>query len=117
VRGQNDYLICIAGAIKVCIYDDERGSRTKGELDEIEFNGDEKLQVVRVVGACWHGHKVIGTKPAFILYGVTRLYRHQNPDEKRRPWDDRTVIPTSINGRMDDSRVGKPYDWNASEGR
>ena len=117
VRGQNDYLICIRGSIKECIYDDRRGSGTKGELDEIELNGDEKLQVARVVGACWHGYRVIGTSPALTLYGVTKRYRYQDPDEKRRPWNDRMVVPTSINGRKNDSRVGRTYDWNASEGR
>ena len=113
MRGQNDYLICIAGSIKECVYDDRRGSRTKGELDEIVLDGRKKLQVVRVVGNCWHGYRVLGAEPALILYGVTKLYNHRKPDEKRRPWDDKTVIPTSINGKKSNSRVGKPYDWNA----
>lgn len=86
---------------------------TKGELDEIVVNSEEKLQVIRIVGACWHGYKVISPEPALILYGVTRLYNYHNPDEKRRPWDDKKVVPASINGKSSNSRVGRPYDWNA----
>ena len=37
---------------------------------------------------------------------------YTNPDEERRPWNDRTIIPSSINGKTDDIRVGKPWNWD-----
>ncbi len=110
-RGQNDYVVCISGSIKECIYDDRRGSATRGELDEIMLDSRKRFQIVRVVGECWHGYKVEGDEPAVVLYGVTRLYNHRRPDEERRPRDDKEIIPTSINGNKSDYRVGKPYDW------
>ena len=116
-RGQNDYVVCIAGSIKECVYDDRKSSRTKGELDEIVLLGGKRLQLVRVVGACWHGYRVLGNKPALVLYGATRMYNYLRPDEIRRPWDDGTVVPRLINGKATDSRVGKPYDWNPTGNR
>lgn len=32
-------------------------------------------------------------------------------DEVRRPWNDPTIVPKAINGRIDDSRCNKPWDW------
>lgn len=111
LRGQVDYFICIEGSVKVCAYDDSENSKTYGELDEIILSG-ERLRVVRIPGILWHGYKAIGTKPVKLLYGVNRLYDYTNPDEERRTWNDPTIVPHSINGRTDDPRVGKPWDWN-----
>jgi dTDP-4-dehydrorhamnose 3,5-epimerase len=113
-RGQNDYVLCIRGSIKECVFDDRSGSATRGELDELVLDGSGELQIARIVGACWHGYMVVGRKPAMVLYGVTQLYDYGNPDEQRRPWKDKAIVPTSINGRAGDPRNGKPYDWKAA---
>jgi len=106
LRGQTDYFIVLKGALKICAYDEE--SR---ELDEILSTGQD-LQIVRVPGIYWHGFKVVGNEPAWLLYFVNKLYDHENPDEERRPWNDSTIIPKSINGRTDDPRIGRPWDWH-----
>ena len=111
VRGQVDYFICLDGSIKICAYDDEKESETRGELDEIVLSS-KKFSILRMPGLLWHGFKVIGNNPAVLLYGVNRLYDNTNPDEERRPWNDQSLIPNSINGKTDDLRVGKPWDWN-----
>lgn len=110
LRGQVDYFICIDGSIKVCAYDDRDDSKTFGELNEIVISS-ERLRVVRIPGILWHGYKAIGTEPIKLLYGVNKLYDYNNPDEERRSWNDSTIIPKSINGKTDDTRVGKPWDW------
>ncbi len=110
LRGQVDYFVCIDGAIKVCAYDDREDSETFGELDEVVLNS-ERLQALRVPGFLWHGYKAIGTKPIKMIYGVNRLYEYKNPDEERRPWNDKNIIPKSINGKTNDPRIGKPWDW------
>ena len=110
LRGQDDYFICIEGSIKICAYDDREDSETYGELDEIVLSS-EGLRVARIPGILWHGYKAVGTEPIRLLYGVNRLYDYEDPDEERRPWNDPTIIPKSINGRTDDPRVGKPWDW------
>jgi dTDP-4-dehydrorhamnose 3,5-epimerase len=110
LKGQVDYFICVVGAIIVCAYDDREDSPTFGELDEIILS-EESLKVVRIPGILWHGYKAIGVKPIKMLYGVNKLYDYQNPDEERRDWDDNNIIPKSINGKTNDPRVGKVWDW------
>jgi dTDP-4-dehydrorhamnose 3,5-epimerase len=110
-KGQFDCFTCIDGAVKVCAYDDRPDSTTFGEIDDIILSR-ERLMLVKVPGILWHGYKVVSDKPATVLYGVNKLYEYQNPDEERRPWDDKKVVPLSINGKKNDPRVGKPWDWN-----
>jgi len=105
LRGQTDYFIVVKGTMKICAYDEN----TK-ELDEI-IASEHRLQVVRIPGNYWHGTKTIGNKPSLTIYFVTRLYDYKNPDEERRPWNDMTIVPRSINGKTDDPRVNKPWDW------
>jgi dTDP-4-dehydrorhamnose 3,5-epimerase len=105
-RGQNDYFIVLKGALKIGVYDE----KTK-ELDEIISTGQE-LQIVRVPGHYWHGFKAVGNETAFLLYFTTKLYEHEDPDEERRPWNDPKIVPRTINGKKDDPRVTKPWDWN-----
>ena len=66
---------------------------------------------MKIPGILWHGYKVLGEKPATVLYGVNKLYDYKNPDEVRRPWNDEKIIPNSINGKNNDLRVGKSWDW------
>jgi len=106
LRGQVDYFITLKGALKICAYDEE-----KGELNEIISTGDD-LKVVRIPGKYWHGFKVVSNEAAWLLYFVNKLYDYERPDEERRPWNDQTIIPKSINGKTDDPRIGKPWDWN-----
>ena len=106
LRGQTDYFVVVNGAMKICAYDE----KTK-QLDEI-IVGEQRLQVVRIPGRYWHGTKTIGNKPSLTVYFATKMYDYNNPDEERKPWNDPTIVPTAINGKKDDPRVGKPWDWN-----
>jgi len=105
--GQTDYFLVTEGSMKICAYDD---MSAKGCMAEVVAS-EERLQVVRIPGHYWHGTKTVGSKPSLTIYFVTRLYDYKNPDELRRPWNDPSIVPTSINGRTDDPRVGKPWDW------
>jgi len=106
LRGQVDYFLALKGLIKICAFDDETN-----EVDEIISSGMD-MQVVRMPGHYWHGFKALGNEPAMLLYFTTNLYDPSNPDEKRRAWDDPKLIPQIVNGKKNDSRVGKPWDWN-----
>ena len=110
LRGQVDYFLVIRGTLKVCAYDDEKSSPTKGHLIEVILNS-ERMQLLRIPGKYWHGIKAIGTEPVYLVYFVNKLYDYKNPDEERRPWNDKTIVPVAINGKEDDPRVGKPWDW------
>ena len=107
LRGQVDYFICLKGAVKICAYNDETR-----ELTEIISTGQD-LQIVRVPGKYWHGFKTIGNEQAWLQYFVNKLYDYEDPDEERRPWNDPTIIPTKINGKTNDPRVGIPWNWLA----
>jgi dTDP-4-dehydrorhamnose 3,5-epimerase len=107
LKGQTDYFIVLKGALKICAYNEE----TK-ELDEIISTGQD-LQIVKIPGHYWHGFKVISNEKAWLLYFTTKLYNYKNPDEQRKPWNDKTIIPKFINGKKDDPRTGKPWDWHA----
>jgi dTDP-4-dehydrorhamnose 3,5-epimerase len=106
LRGQTDYFLALKGLIKICAFDEKTQ-----ELDEV-ISSALNLQVVRMPGHYWHGFKVLGEEPAMLLYFTTRLYDPANPDEERRSWNDSTLIPKIINGKKDDVRVGKAWDWN-----
>ena len=92
----------------------EKDRRLAESSTNLMLDGNEELQVARIVGACWHGYKVIGPEPAIVLYGVTKLYDYDSPDEQRRTWDDESIVPTSLNGKADDPRNGRPYNWNVT---
>lgn len=113
LRGQNDYFMCVDGAVKVCAYDDRQDSKTYGELDEIILSS-ERLRVARIPGILWHGYQAIGSQPVKVCYAVNRLYEYKDPDEERRPWDDPQIIPKSINGKTNDPRVGNAWNWYCS---
>jgi dTDP-4-dehydrorhamnose 3,5-epimerase len=110
LKGQNDYFTCIDGAVKICAYDDRKDSKTYGEIDEIILSS-ERLRVARIPGILWHGYHAVGSQPVKVLYSVNLLYDYNNPDEERRPWDDPKIVPITINGKTNDQRVGKPWDW------
>lgn len=107
LRGQIDYFLVLKGAIKICAYNERLG-----ELTEIVSTGHD-FQIVRIPGIYWHGFKVISKEPAWLLYFVNKLYDYENPDEERRKWNDPLIIPKSINGRTEDPRILKSWDWLA----
>jgi len=96
-KGQIDYFVVLQGSMRICVYDE----KTR-RLDEI-ISSEHKIQIVRIPGHYWHGTKTIGNKPSLLVYFVTKLYDHHNPDEDRRKWNDPTIIK---------SETKQPYDWN-----
>ena len=104
-RGQVDYFLVVKGAMKICAYDEETG-----RLAEI-VGSAQKPAVVRIPGHYYHGTRAIGNEPSLTVYFVNRLYDNQDPDEERKLWNDPTIVPTEINGRTNDPRVGQPWDW------
>jgi len=104
-RGQTDYFLVLKGAMKICAYEEETG-----KMAEIIASG-EKPTIVRIPGEYLHGTKTVSNQPSLTVYFVTNIYDYKNPDESRRPWNDPTIVPTEINGKKDDPRAGKPWDW------
>ena len=105
LRGQIDFFVVIKGAMKIIAYDEHTG-----KMAEV-IATSKKPMVVRVPGKYLHGTKTISNESSLLLYFVNRLYDYEKPDELRRPWNDQTVIPSEINGKTNDPRVGKPWNW------
>jgi dTDP-4-dehydrorhamnose 3,5-epimerase len=105
LKGQIDHFLVLKGAMKICAYDE-----TTGKMAEVIASG-EKPTVVRIPGKYLHGTKTVSSEPSLTVYFVNRLYDYKNPDELRTAWNDQTIVPTEINGKKDDPRVGKPWDW------
>jgi dTDP-4-dehydrorhamnose 3,5-epimerase len=104
-RGQIDYFLVLEGAMKICAYEEETG-----RMAEVIASG-KKPSIVRIPGKYLHGTKTVSSQPSLTVYFVTRLYDYKSPDEVRRLWNDSKIVPTEINGKKDDFRVGKPWDW------
>ena len=104
-RGQIDYFVVVQGSLRICSFDFGTGA-----LEEVVAT-DRKLQVVRVPGSLYHGTMAVGNQPALTIYGTTRLYDYDDPDEERLPWNDSSVVPTMVNGSATDPRAGVCWDW------
>lgn len=105
VRGQVDHFLVLQGAMKICAYDE-----ATGRMAEIIVSA-KKPTVVRIPGKYLHGTKTVSDKPSLLVYFVNNIYEYKNPDELRVEWNDKSIIPSEINGKTDDPRVGKPWDW------
>ncbi|HKZ94905.1 MAG TPA: dTDP-4-dehydrorhamnose 3,5-epimerase family protein [Candidatus Bathyarchaeia archaeon] len=105
LKGQIDYFVVAKGTVKICAYEDKTQ-----KLDEI-IASEHKLQAIRIPGHYWHGTQTVGNEPSITIYFVTKLYNYTQPDEERRPWNDPTIVPKEINGKKDDPRTNKPWDW------
>ena len=105
LHGQVDYFLVIRGAMKICAYDEQ--TRRLAEI----ISAENRPTLVRIPGHYYHGTKTISNEPALAVYLVTRLYDYEDPDEKRKPWNDPSIIPSEINGNKNDPRVNQPWDW------
>ena len=85
-RGQIDHFIVPHGKVKVGIYDDRKGSQTRGELNTYII-GEGSAEAIRIPGACWHGFKAVGDSRSTLLNFPTNLYDYEDPDEERLPYD------------------------------
>lgn len=85
------------GNIKMVLYDDREGSRTRGALMEL-FTGPDDYKLVHVPPLVWNGFKGIGTVPALVANCATVPHR---ADE---------IV------RLDPFAKTIPYDWALKHG-
>ncbi len=96
---QTDHFVCLAGMMKVVLYDSREDSPTKGEINEF-FIGVHNPLLVEIPNLVYHGFKCISDHEALVVNYVTECYNYKEPDEYR-------VDPHS--GEI-------PYDWNRKDG-
>ncbi|PEF38298.1 spore coat protein [Bacillus sp. AFS094228] len=87
---QDDLWFFPSGNAQVVLFDLRDGSSTKGETD-VYYMGEENPIMLLIPKGVAHGYRVLGQKPATILYFTTESYNPINPDEKRIDWDDSEI--------------------------
>jgi dTDP-4-dehydrorhamnose 3,5-epimerase len=82
---QWDLFVCVAGMIKVVLYDGREGSPTRTRVDEFVVGDDRPLAILIPPGVL-HGYQTLGVEPALLLNFPTELYEGRS-DELRLPHD------------------------------
>lgn len=82
----------VTGMIKLVLFDDRKGSPTKGEIMEL-FIGEDNYCLVKIPARVWNGFKGIGVKPAIVANCASIPH---DPDE---------II------RLDPFSKKIPYNW------
>jgi len=81
---QTDLWAPIAGMLQVFLYDMRRNSKTFGLINTL-YVGQLRPWEILIPPGVGHGYKVLGTRPAQLVYLTDRFY---NPkDEGRLPYD------------------------------
>jgi dTDP-4-dehydrorhamnose 3,5-epimerase len=89
-KEQTDYIACIAGMMRLGLYDPREGSPTRGLSQEI-FVGVLNPLMVIVPPGVMHGFQCLGSEPALVINVPDKPYNYDNPDEFRVPIDDPSV--------------------------
>ena len=96
---QTDCFTCVKGMVKVALYDDREGSRTRGTVNEI-YMGEHNACLVIVPPGVYHGWKCISESEAYLVNVPSEPYNRSDPDEYR----------------TDPHKGGIPYDWSRKDG-
>ncbi|MGG4199164.1 dTDP-4-dehydrorhamnose 3,5-epimerase family protein [Peribacillus frigoritolerans] len=84
---QDDLWFFPSGNAQVVLYDLREDSPTTGETD-VYYMGEENPIMLLIPKGVAHGYRVLGERPATIIYFTTESYKLGDPDEKRIDWDD-----------------------------
>ena len=95
-RGMTLNYACVAGRIKLVLYDDRRGSPTQGEIQEI-FLGPDSYALVIIPPEVWNGFKGMSDPYAIVANCCTE------PHDPAR------------STRLDPFKNTIPYDWTVRE--
>ena len=98
-KKQYDHFVCVAGMIKLVIYDGRPRSSTRGLVNEL-FIGVHRPQLVQIAPGLHHGFKGISHPESLVINISSEPYRHGRPDEYR----------------LDPHQNDIPYDWARKDG-
>jgi len=89
-KKQDDVWFVASGSAQIVLYDRRPRSKTKGET-QIFYLGEDNPSIILIPKGVAHGYRVLGNKPAVLVYFTTRSYNPKNPDEERIPFDDEAI--------------------------
>ena len=84
---QDDLWFFPTGNAQVVLHDLRKDSSTHKKTD-VYYMGEENPIMLLIPKGVAHGYRVLGQKPATIIYFTTESYNRENPDEQRIDWDD-----------------------------
>ncbi|GGE39294.1 spore coat polysaccharide biosynthesis protein SpsL [Pullulanibacillus camelliae] len=87
---QDDLWFFPSGNAQVVLHDLRPSSPTTGQTD-VYYMGEENPILLLIPKGVAHGYRVLGEKPATILYFTTESYDPEAPDEKRLPYDSEQI--------------------------
>ena len=96
---QADNIACVAGMIRMAIYDGRPGSPTFKEIDEF-YLGVHNPLLVQVPSGVYHGWMAVSPDEAVIVNIPTEAYDREHPDEQRLDPHDNDI----------------PYLWKRKDG-
>ena len=96
---QADNIACVAGMIRMAIYDVRPGSPTFKEIDEF-YLGVHNPLLVQVPSGVYHGWMAVSPEEAVIVNIPTEAYDREHPDEQRLDPHDNDI----------------PYLWKRKDG-
>ena len=80
-KRQVDFFCCLEGMVKLVLVDVRDGSKTKGEINELEI-GEENFCLVKIPNKVLHAFKSLKGE-AYIVNCINREYDRNKPDEFR----------------------------------
>lgn len=87
---QDDIWYFPVGNAQVVLYDMRKEVSSYRETS-VYYMGEENPSILLIPKGVAHGYRVLGQKPAMILYFTTKSYQADNPDEYRIAHDDPTI--------------------------
>lgn len=84
---QEDVWFFPVGQAQVVLHDLRKASSTNGETNVFYMGEDNPIILVIPRGVA-HGYRVLGMKPAMIVYFTSNVYDRESPDEQRIRWND-----------------------------
>ncbi len=89
-KKQDDLWFFPSGNAQVVLHDLREESTTSGET-EVYYMGEENQILLLIPKGVAHGYRVLGDKPAVIIYFTTESYNAEDPDEMRIKWNDNLI--------------------------
>jgi dTDP-4-dehydrorhamnose 3,5-epimerase len=96
---QADNMACIAGMLRLALYDARENSPTFKEINEF-FIGIHNPLLVHIPPGVFHGWKCVSPEESIVVNAPTEMYDYRNPDEQR----------------LDPFQNDIPYSWARRDG-
>jgi dTDP-4-dehydrorhamnose 3,5-epimerase len=95
---QSDNMACVAGMIKVVLFDVRDGSKTFREINEF-YAGIHNPVLIHIPPGIYHGWMCVSPEESVVVNVPTEAYNREHPDEQR----------------LDPHGGDIPYDWTRKD--